>query len=172
MKIPARVWIPVAAAVLVAGSLLFVLWWKLSDTAAKLKTEITSMIDLPSFQTEFVDEVTPVATGDRALLHLRKGDLLALRGEWNAAQAEYETAVEAGGGIGALRKLASAQLQRRDIPAVRTTIRRLKQEGARVEDLTLLESIVHMRTGELVKARELLEQSEESPQKHYGLAYA
>ena len=52
----------------------------------------------------------------------------------------------------------------------RATLRRLKVEGARAEDLLLLESVVLLRTGELVKARSILEAAEESPQKHYGLA--
>ena len=107
---------------------------------------------------------------DRALLHLRQGDLLALKGDWAGAEKEYRASVENDGGLPALRKLAQAQLQRRDIEGVERTLRSLKSAGARSEDLLLLESIVALRTGELVHARELLTNAEDSPQKHYGLA--
>jgi len=107
---------------------------------------------------------------DQALLHMRKGDIFSLQGEWTEAQREYEMAVRADGGLTALRKLAQAQLQRRDIRGAKSTLRKLKSAGARSEDLLLLESIVLLRTGELVKARGLLESASDSPQKAYGLA--
>ncbi|KKW37071.1 MAG: hypothetical protein UY85_C0064G0005, partial [Candidatus Peribacteria bacterium GW2011_GWB1_54_5] len=107
---------------------------------------------------------------DQALFHLRQGDLLALRGQWAEAQEEYEKAVDANGGLPALRKLAQAQLQRRDMNGVHSTLRQLKKAGAKTEDLLLLESIVALRTGELLETRRLLQNAEDSPQKHYGLA--
>ena len=170
MRISPRIWIPVAAAVGVAGILLFLLWWQLSETAKRLKEELKDVSILPAITDTFTPTEIDANTADVALLHLRKGDLFALQGEWNEAENEYKAAVDAGGGLSALRKLAQAQLQRRNIDGVRATIHLLKQEGARAEDLLLLESIVHLRTGELVKAREILEQAVESPQKHYGLA--
>jgi tetratricopeptide (TPR) repeat protein len=103
-------------------------------------------------------------------VHLRRGDLLALHGEWAGAQEEYERSVDADGGLIALRKLAQAQLQRRDTAGVRETIRELRRNGARSEDLLLLESIVALRTGELLEARRILDAAEDSPQKHYVLA--
>jgi thioredoxin-like negative regulator of GroEL len=109
-------------------------------------------------------------TGDRVLLHLRQGDLLALQGEWGKAQDEYKQAVDLGGGIPALRKLSDAQMQRRDMAGAKQTIATLTQEGARGEDLLLLQTIVQLRTGEVVQARQALAAAADSPQKHYGLA--
>src|SRR3989339_825258 len=67
-------------------------------------------------------------------------------------------------------QFAQAQLQRRDMNGVHSTLRQLKKAGAKTEDLLLLESIVALRTGELLETRRLLQNAEDSPQKHYGLA--
>src|SRR3989344_7263660 len=143
MKIPARIWIPVAAAVGVAGFLLFLLWWQLSETASRLKEELKDVSILPAVMDTFTPTEVAPDTADVALLHFRKGDLFALLGEWSEAENEYKAAVDAGGGLSALRKLAQAQLQRRNIDGVRATIHLLKQEGARAEDLLLIERNAH-----------------------------
>ncbi|MBI3331485.1 tetratricopeptide repeat protein [Candidatus Peregrinibacteria bacterium] len=170
MKIPPRILVPVVSAVLIAGGLVGFLWLRLSDSAERLRDELRQVIDLSGDAAETFVTDAPIDRSDRALLHLRQGDLFAIQGQWAKAQEEYEQSVDAGGGIAALRKLAQAQLQRRNIGGVRTTIRRLRQEGARPEDLLLLESVVDLRTGELQKARQLLTGAQDSPQKHYGLA--
>lgn len=108
--------------------------------------------------------------GDEALLHLRRGDIAAMRGDWVGAGEEYLKSVDAHGGLVALRKLAQAQLQRRDIRGARETLDRMRREGAHPEDLLLLESVILLRTGEMDKARDLLNASDDSPHKHYGLA--
>lgn len=126
-------------------------------------------ITLKDFSTPFA--VSPIGDPrDRALLHLRQGDLLALKGQWAGAQTEYEKSVKNGGGLPALRKLAQAQLQRRNIDGARATIRALKAAGARSEDVLLLESIVALRSGELSSAQSMLQDAQDSPQKHFGLA--
>jgi tetratricopeptide (TPR) repeat protein len=170
MRIPARILVPVVFALLCAAGILLLLWWQLRESTSILRIPGTgsglTISDLtPSFGT-----LSPVDPRDRALLHLRQGDLLVLRGDWGGAQAEYELSVKNGGGLPSLRKLAQAQLQRRNIDGVRSTIRALRAAGARAEDLVLLESIVALRTGELVKAREILTDAADSPQKHYGLS--
>ena len=90
--------------------------------------------------------------------------------EWAKAQEEYQASVDAGGGIPALRKLAQAQMQRRDMKEVEKTIDALTREGAREEDLLLLKVIVALRTGEVVQATQLLAAATDSPQKNYGTA--
>jgi len=54
-------------------------------------------------------------------------------------------------------KLAQSQLNRRDIHGAQDTLDALRRQGARSEDVLLLESIIHLRTGELEKARAVLE---------------
>jgi predicted Zn-dependent protease len=93
-----------------------------------------------------------------------------MRGEWADAEQEYAQAVELSGGLPALRKLALAELQRRDLEGLQVTIRKLKAAGARPEDVALIENIVLLRTGELTEARKRLEEAQDSPQKHYGTA--
>lgn len=166
--IPRRISLPIIAAVLVTGGVLALLGWQLNQTRALLFNKLLplatndaeTLIPLPSSQ----------ETGDETLTHLRKGDLLALRGEWSKAADEYKQAVDLGGGLPALRKLAQAQLQRRDLQGARDTVEELRRSGARGEDILLLQSIIELRTGELVKAKALLTAGEDSPQKHYGLA--
>lgn len=167
MKLPARIIVPVAFAIVCAIVLVLFLWWQLTQSTGLLQSAT-----VPQTQTvvENIATTTPVDPRDRALFALRQGDLLALRGEWATAEEQYKFAVEADGGLPALRKLAQAQLQRRNSNGIRETIGQMKRAGARAEDLLLLESIVTLRSGELVQARTLLENNEDSPQKNYGLA--
>jgi tetratricopeptide (TPR) repeat protein len=171
MRIPLRIIAPVVLALCCVAVLVGFLWWQLRESAQDIQHTIeTTGNDLPLRPTRTM-EITPVAAdGDEAIVRLRQGDLFALRGQWSEAQQEYQLAVDAGGDLPALRKLAQAQLQRRDMDGVRATIRDMKNAGAKSEDLLLLESIVHLRTGELVRAREVLEGAQDSPQQHYGLA--
>ena len=170
MKISARITAPIVCALICAGALVAFLWWQLTQSTEILRRVTTENIDEPLIM-QSVDTIgAAVDPRDQALFHLRQGDLLALRGQWAEAQTEYEKAVDAKGGLPALRKLAQAQLQRRDINGVHSTLRELKKAGAKTGDLLLLESIVALRSGELIEARKLLQNAEDSPQKHYGLA--
>jgi len=170
MRVPARIIVPVAFAAFLAGMLVVFLWWQISQSTAILSDPLSFLKpDLKADMTSTVTEVS-IDPRDKALIHLRQGDLLALRGEWKEAQEEYEEAVKEDGGLPALRKLSRAQLQRRDISGVRSTLIKMRSAGARTEDMLLLESIVSLRAGELVKAQKILEDATDSPQKHYGLA--
>ncbi len=170
MTIPPRIWIPISAALAIAGLLIFLLWLQFSEAAEGLKKEIQRVMNLPGAEETETNTDTYRGATNSALLHLRQGDLHALQGEWAKAEEEYLASAEAGGGVAALRKLAQAELQRRDIDGVKETIRKLRAAGAREEDIVLLEAILLLRTGELVKAKELLANAPESPQKHYGQA--
>lgn len=170
MKISARIIAPIVLAFFCAGALIVFLWWQLSQSAAILNKPTTSETGSVIPDGISVIDDSSLTTGDVALIHLRQGDLLSLRGEWTEAEVEYKASADAGGGLPALRKLAQAQLQRRDMDALEDTITDLKNAGARPEDLLLLESIVKLRTGELVAAGDVLNAAADSPQKHYGLA--
>ena len=172
MKLSSRIVAPVIAAGLCVLALVVLLWWQLTQSTALLKTATERRDAAEAEQAVVTATVTdPIGNpDDRALYYLREGDLHALKGDWSGAEAAYAHSVSEGGGLPALRKLAQAQLQRRNLDGVRRTIRELKKEGAKPEDLLLLESIVHLRSGELVKARSRLEGADDSPQKHYGLA--
>lgn len=170
MRLPARIVLPVAGAVLVVAAVIAVLFMQLEGARALLSQQLSNAIGTGSLL-DFQSVLHPdAASGDEALLHLRKGDVFALRGEWGEAAEEYEDAVKADGGVTALRKLAQAQLQRRDVRGAQATLDQLRREGARGEDVLLLESVILLRTGELAKARQLLEAAEDSPHRQYGLA--
>ena len=163
-----QVLIPIVFALFCAASIGLVLWWQLRQTTLLLSENLATAQSATesaakTFTTLFLDP------RDEALMELRRGDLLAMHGEWAEAQGHYERAVAKNGGLPALRKLASAQLQRRDIRGVYTTLEQLKRAGARSEDLLLLESIILLRTAEIAKAETLLQNAADSPQKHYAL---
>ncbi len=173
MKLSPRALIPILAAILLAGGVLGYAWWQLHSTQEQLQDRVRKLAERQTGESgsgQMVIEQDSLETGDIVLLHLRQGDLLALQGDWAAAEKEYQASVDAGGGIPALRKLAQAQMQRREMTKVKATIAELRRLGARSEDLLLLDTIVSLRVGELIKAKELLEKAQDSPQKHYGQA--
>lgn len=163
-----RVLLPVGLAIVCAVALLGFLWLQIVRSGASLLGATpTNTLDGTAPQIVAAADIDP---RDQALMKLREGDLLALQGEWIDAKAAYEAAVDAGGGLPALRKLAQAQMQIRDVRAARLTLEQMKRSGARDEDLLLLESIIYLRTGELQKAEQLLGTALDSPQKHYASA--
>lgn len=173
MKFPVRIVAPVALAVLCAAVLAGLLWLQLEESSRLI--EKSSKVEQQKQDETLIlrpglSVTANVDPKDRSLMHLRQGDLLALQGDWQEAQREYELSVKHGGELPALRKLAQAQLQRRDLDGANATIRKMKSAGGKPEDLLLLESVVSLRSGELVKAREILAAAEDSPQKQYGLA--
>lgn len=173
MKLSARIIIPLLAALLLAGGILGFAWWQLRLTQERLQERVDALADRQPATASGATVGEPdasIESGDVVLIHLRQGDLLALQGDWAAAEREYQASVDAGGGIPALRKLATAQMQRRAIKDVRETIQELRRRGARSEDLLLLETLVALRTGEVAEAERLLKDAQESPQRHYGTA--
>lgn len=169
MSLPRSLTVPAILAIAVAAIIGAFLFWQL-DNARALLQRAPAVTESGSTVRAVTPLPAPTLHGDAALAALRRGDLLALRGEWTGAEREYQAAADAGGGLTALRKLAQAQLQRRDVGAARDTLRRLRSAGARDEDLVLLESIIHLRSGERDDARRLLENAADAPQKQYGLS--
>lgn len=152
-----------------AGFLIAFLWWQITQSTLQLGGQEFVDTDLLGAPVPIINTI-PMDHGDASLLHLRQGDIFALRGEWSEAEEQYQKAVKSEGGLVALRKLAKAQLQRRDIKGIRSTVKQMKSAGARPEDILLIEVIIQLRSGELVEAKKVLDSAEDSPQKHYGLA--
>lgn len=171
MSLPRSITVPATLAIAVALLLALFLVWQL-DAARSFLQSRNPMTSSGShaLRAPLAALPSPSIRGDAALNALRQGDLFALRGEWSDAEKQFQAAVDAGGGLTALRKLAQAQLQRRNVDAARETLRHMRSAGARSEDLVLLESIIDLRSGALDDARRLLSDAGETPQKHYGLA--
>ncbi|HVW66928.1 MAG TPA: tetratricopeptide repeat protein [Candidatus Peribacteraceae bacterium] len=172
MPLSPRVTVPVSAAVLCVAVIGGYFFWQLENTRAELTAAQpdtsgsgTTTIQAPTDTTASLND-----TGDVSLLHLRRGDVFALEGQWKDAEDEYQQAVKAGGGLPALRKLAQAQLERRDFRNATNTLDQLRRAGEKPEDQLLLESLIDLHSGELDKARTLLSAASDSPQKQYGLA--
>lgn len=169
MRFYARVIVPMFLAAVIAVGLLAFLWLQLHSSARTLQGQIqqtgTALADLSLSSAADFD-----TGGDAALLHLRQGDLYALDGNWKEAQHEYQASVDSDGGVPALKKLVSAQMQRRDLDGARNTIDRLRNEGARAEDILLLGVLVSLQEHAMDDAAHVLKEAGDSPQKHYGSA--
>lgn len=169
-KLPLRIVLPSMAAVATAAGILLFLWWQAQSSASRVKQELLQVTNIMErIHGSILTTDISLTGGDAALLHVRKGDLASLQGDWKAAEEEYQESVNADGGLSALRKLAHAQLQRRQYDDLRDTIRKLEREGAQKEDIILLQTLLLLRTGELTAVEELLGVSDETPQQHYGL---
>lgn len=172
MSNKARILFPVIAALVIGGGIVLFLWWSLHFSAANWQDRLKALTQ-PSGRTVgglLTATLTPIDTGDRVLLALRQGDVLALQGRYGEAEKAYQQAVDAGGGLTALKKLAQAQLQRRNIDGAKKTIDAIQGAGAKEEDILLLKVIVALRTGDTQGAASLLQGADDSPQKQYGLA--
>lgn len=157
------------AALLVAAGFLGFLWLQRSQSLVSFRERLRRPLELAASLGTSSAEDDSWKT-DRSLLSLREGDLLALNGDWRGAEYSYQQAVDADGGIIALKKLAGAQLQRHNVEGAEATIDRLRREGARAEDILLLSVSATIRRGEPDRARDLLAQAGDSPQKHYAAA--
>jgi len=169
MAISRRVWVPASLAFLcvaVIGAYLFLQLDGTRQFLLNMRAQTSSASGSGVIRLNSLPDVGD----DASLLSLRKGDVFALRGEWSQAEAAYKESVSNGGGLTALRKLAQAQLQRRDIKAAQATLDDLRRNGAKEEDLVLLESIIFVRSNDLPKAKGVLGAAADSPHKHYGLA--
>lgn len=163
--------LPIALAALLAAALLLVLWWQVVQGKIALKNLLSDQTS-PDALTEAslpFDPIGAEAGADAALLHIRRGDVLLLQGDFAAAEQEYQRSVEAQGGLPALRKLAAVQLQRRNLDGVAVTVEALKKAGARSEDVLLLQAVALLQKAELESANALLDAAPDSPHKHYGL---
>jgi tetratricopeptide (TPR) repeat protein len=172
MSVSPRIAVPVIAALLIVATAGGYFFWQLENTRAELTAGSSSTTNAGVITTQGIatpSTTTIDDTGDASLLHLRRGDVFALQGDWKDAEDEYTQAVKAGGGLTALEKLAQAELQRRDIHGAQDTLDQMRRNGAKPEDILLLESIIDLRTGQLDKAKTALTAAEDSPQKHYGL---
>ncbi|TSC78686.1 MAG: hypothetical protein G01um101425_976 [Candidatus Peregrinibacteria bacterium Gr01-1014_25] len=168
---PLRVLAPVLFAALCAAGLIAVLLWQAMHARAiisrALQQAASEQQDPLALDEPWAETADP---RDAALAAIRAGDVAALDGDWKTAERHYQRAVDARGGLPALRKLTQAQLQRRDYGAVRDNIRRLSLAGAKEEDLLLLNALLLLRTGELLQAETLLRDAPASPQREYGHA--
>lgn len=164
-----RIALPIAFAVVTVVALIGFLWWELKQATNTVLVP-NHVIQQPSVP------ILPLQNAQRSnqvigpITSLRQGDIYALEGNWTAAQAAYTQAVAEDGSLPVLRKLAQAQLQSRNYESAKKTIEKLAAQGASEPDIMLLNSIVLLRTGEIVAARQLLSTATDSPQAHYGLA--
>src|SRR3989338_8764298 len=80
MKIPPRIAVPVGFAILCAAGVLLLVWWQLRESAQLLQSPTGGSGVTLSDLTPSITPTAAIDPRDRALLHLRQGDLLALKG--------------------------------------------------------------------------------------------
>lgn len=152
-----------ACTVALVGGLLWQLKSRTRDLTATVKPGQKTASVLPVVET--------IDPRDTALMAMRQGDVKALQGQWGAARDAYARAVDADGGLAALRKLAQAELQLGDKDALAGTIEKMRAAGATGTDIQLLEVIIALRAGDLPKALEgVTALPENSAQKAYASA--
>lgn len=111
-----------------------------------------------------------LAAESQALLLLRQGELLELKGEWSEAQKKFAESVEAGGGVSALRRLAQIQMQRRDFGGAAPSVAALSRQTGDTAEIVLLQGLLELRSGRLNEAKRVFSRKSETPDSAYGLA--
>lgn len=171
MRLPPRIYVPALAAALTAFLVGLAFLWQIQSSVRVIE----SGFSLRNQKTTLTSAGTTrprgtVAAGSQALVLLREGELLELKGQWEKAQQKYEQSVTNGGGITSLRKLADIQMQRRQFDDARRTIQSLRNSDGNREDATMMEGLLEMRSGNVSKAKSIFQGIAKFPQGQYGLA--
>ena len=173
MKIPPRIYLPLFLALAIGVAVGGLFLWEIHRSVAIIEGSFkvggtTSLFRkiIPGNTRTTPDS----AMQSEALMKLRQGEILELKGEWRLAQERYAGSVESGGGTPALKRLASIQLQRREYDGARVTIDKLKLENKDSNDVILLEGIVALRKQELSTAVSIFNRKPDTPQSLYGLS--
>lgn len=166
-----RFLLPVGAALVLAAGIIGVLSWQMNLSAEQLRAQLGRL----DFPIPMAADITPIPfvtadAGDAALLALRRGDLLVLQEDTRGAKAAYQEAVDHGGGVMALKKLALVALQRGEFAEVEKAISILQTSGMPAEDISLLRAVLLLHTGKATEVPALFADTANSPQKHYALA--
>ncbi len=173
MALSPRVYIPVAAALILSALIGGLFLWQIHSSVSTIE----SSFDIKDGTSGLLKKILPgknslpvdSVSQSQALMELRQGEIFELKGEWKQAQDHYEKSVLSGGGVPALRKLASIQLQRREYDAAAQTIARLKEANRDSEDVALLEGLLALRKGDADGALAIFKRRGDTPQAHYGL---
>ena len=174
VKIPARISIPIALAVVLALAVGGLFLWQIHQSVATIESSFrvgnagTSLMKklLPGAPKSLPDS----ATQSTALMQLKQGEIFELKGEWKQAEEHYEDSVNSGGGAPALKKLAAIQLQRREYGNAADTISQLKELNKDSDDVMLLEGILALRKGDANGAGAVFNRRPGTPQGLYGLS--
>ncbi len=171
MKISPRISVPLGIAFGVALLIGGLLLWQIQASISTIESAFPERDNrgrlskiLPGAQ----DKNSYRVSQSEALIALRQGEIFELKGEWKQAEEKYRTSAESGGGVPALRKLASIQLQRREYQEAKKTLSTLMEDNATSEDVMLLEGLLALRTGHSKEAMTIFQKSGETAQGLYG----
>ena len=172
MKVPTRIYVPILIALVLGGAVGVTFLWQIHASIEKIEsafhTQPLSKNSLLKILPGGREIPTDSASQSQALMELRQGEIFEWKGEWKQAEQHYKQSVIVGGGVPALRKLASIQLQRREYDAAKDTIRSLQKESDS-DDVILFEGILALRKGDIKGATDIFSRHAETPQGHYGL---
>ena len=173
MTVSARVYFPVILALALSAGVGGVFLWQIHssvgiiESAFRVQGGTTNLLKkiLPGKNAVTLDSTVR----SQALMELRQGEVFELKGEWKQAEDHYQKSADAGGGIPALRKLASIQLQRREYDPAGQTIAKLKDGNEAGDSVALLEGLLALRKGDANGAEAIFKRQATSPQSEYGL---
>ncbi len=175
MKVPLRVTIPIAIALVFSASSAAIFLWQIHTSINTIESSFQSQ----GGTTNLLKKILPSGKNQQpidsqslssALMELRQGEIFELKGEWKQAQDHYEKSVTIGGGVPALRKLASIELQRREYEDAKKTIRTLGEQNPNDDDVMLLQGILALRSGDPRSASAIFNRKPNVPQSQYGMA--
>lgn len=172
MRLSPRIYIPITAAVVSAVIIGLVFLWQIQTSVSVIEGGFLQPGEKKStFAGLFGQTIRPDDTIPQsdALLAMREGEIAELKADLKAAEQLYQQSINAGGGIAALKKLASVQLKRRSYEDAAHTIQKLRSEEPDNPDVLLLEGLLKLKSGEAGSARRIFERKASSPQGQYGL---
>lgn len=174
MKIPPRLLIPVILAVVLSTGIGGIFFWQIKHSVSVIESAFQGSGNEHSFLTSILGgrKLPTIAEANQseALILLKQGELFEYRGQWSQAEEKYRRSSEVGGGVLALKKLASIQLQRRQYTGAEETIQHLRDSGAPNEDIQFLTGILHLRQGKMSEASSAFRRIGEDPKGIYGQA--
>lgn len=165
-----RIVIPIALAIFFVAALLVFTWWKIRSSALLNFTNvITEKAPIINNVAETLISNMNTAEVGGTIGTLREGELLAEQGRWSEALVLFEQVASEDESLLALRKVIQAELQLNQYDNAVETLAKLREAGAKPDDITLLQSVILVRTGKIQEAKTLLSESTESAQQLYGL---
>ena len=174
MKIPLRIVVPIVIALGTSGAVAVFFLWQIHSSIRTIESSFRSQGDTTNLLKKILPSRAETQFDSRslsqALMELRQGEIFELKGEWKQAQDHYEKSVSTGGGVPALRKLASMQLQRREYDNAKKTIAALRDANPNGGDTVLLLGLLALRSGDARGAASIFGKTPDSPESQYGAA--
>ena len=174
MKLPLRIIVPIALAIVASGFIGAIFLWQINASVHTIESSFQSQRGSSILEKIVPGTMTRTRSvpqnQSQALMSLRQGEIFEMKGEWKRAEEKYQESVSAGGGVSALRRLAGIQLQRREFDVATKTIKQLSADVRDQSSILLLQGLLELRQGNTSRAEKIFNRDAEIPESLYGLA--